>query len=145
MLFLNSTPGGSAAHSVLRRRGRRASSPSPVKSPCLPIRTGKIRCVSPSSAPASLAHPPLSVSASSPSHLLASLSPFYESDVGVGGRAKSISSPENRRAVVEARATHFFTDDWCIMAAMNNVGLKGERLESFGSAEGCGHVEWRRA
>lgn len=69
-------PGRCAAHSVLRRRGRRARSPSPVQSLCLPIRIRKIQFVSPSSAPASLAHPPLSVSASSPSHLPPSLSPF---------------------------------------------------------------------
>ena len=49
---------------------------------------------------------------------------IYESEAVIGGRVKSISPPENRRAVVEAGATHFFKDDWCIIAAMNNVGLK---------------------
>jgi prenylcysteine oxidase / farnesylcysteine lyase len=53
---------------------------------------------------------------------------IYKSEAGVGGRVKSISPPENRRAVVEAGATHFFRDDWCIITAMNNVGLKEKDL-----------------
>lgn len=49
---------------------------------------------------------------------------IYESEFAVGGRTKSIFPPENPYAVVEAGVIHFFTDDWCIMAAMKNVGLK---------------------
>jgi predicted NAD/FAD-dependent oxidoreductase len=49
---------------------------------------------------------------------------IYESEAGVGGRIKSIFPPENRRVVVEVGATYFFRDDWNIIAAMNNVGLK---------------------
>ena len=49
---------------------------------------------------------------------------IYESEFGVGGRVKSILPPENPYAVVEAGATHFFTDDWCVIAAKKNVGLE---------------------
>jgi prenylcysteine oxidase / farnesylcysteine lyase len=56
---------------------------------------------------------------------------IYESEAGVGGRVKSISPPENRRAVVEAGATHFSGDDWCIITAINNVGLKEKDSNPF--------------
>lgn len=48
---------------------------------------------------------------------------IYESEPSVGGRVKSIS-PENSPQVVEAGATHFSTQDWCVMAAMESAGLK---------------------
>lgn len=48
---------------------------------------------------------------------------IYESESNVGGRVKSIA-PENSPQVVEAGATHFFTQDWCLMTAMEGTGLK---------------------
>src|SRR5271155_1313510 len=54
----------------------RARSPSPVQSPRHRSRARKIHRVSPPSASASLAHPPLSVSTSSPGHSPPSILPF---------------------------------------------------------------------
>lgn len=48
---------------------------------------------------------------------------IYESEPNVGGRVKSIS-PENSPQVAEAGATHFSTQDWCVMTAMESAGLK---------------------
>ncbi|KAL1967555.1 hypothetical protein VTN77DRAFT_3070 [Rasamsonia byssochlamydoides] len=55
---------------------------------------------------------------------------IYERESTVGGRVKSIFPPESDH-VVEAGATHFFTDDWCIMTAMNDVGLKENYSNPF--------------
>lgn len=48
---------------------------------------------------------------------------IYESKPSVGGRIKSIY-PENSPQVVEAGATHFSTQDWCVMTAMESAGLR---------------------
>lgn len=53
---------------------------------------------------------------------------IFERESDVGGRIQSIYlyPSEGRLKVVEDGATRFFTDDWCLTSAMQNVGLKPE-------------------
>lgn len=60
---------------------------------------------------------------------LAGPSPFatvniYESESNVGGRIQTIPRQPGFHPALEDGATSFCTDDWCLMTAMRNVGLK---------------------
>jgi len=49
---------------------------------------------------------------------------IFEAAPRVGGRVRSVSPAHNAADVAEAGATHFFADDWCLVAAASDTGLK---------------------
>lgn len=69
---------------------------------------------------------------------------MYESESNVGGRVQTIPRQPNLHPVLEYGATSFYTDDWCLMTAMKNVGLKEQdgnplaRPRSLGVWDGHG-------
>ncbi|RJE18327.1 Prenylcysteine [Aspergillus sclerotialis] len=62
---------------------------------------------------------------------------IYESEPNLGGRVKSIA-PENSPQVVEAGATHFFTQDWCLRTAMEGTGVKERRKDPLALPKSSG-------
>lgn len=82
---------------------------------------------------------------------------IYEMESRVGGRVKSADLYEWPRSAVEVGAAGFSDDDWCLMRALDEVGLKprkGSRRESsvglwngtdivFIREHGINSVTWR--
>ena len=62
---------------------------------------------------------------------------IHESEPNVGGRVKSMC-PENSPQVVEAGATQFFTQDWCLMTAMEGTGLKQQWRDTLALPKSTG-------
>ena len=55
----------------------------------------------------------------------------YEAEDKVGGRIKSAHIHDEPWHLVEAGATAFSEDDWCLTCAMSEVGLKPAYKEAF--------------